>query len=309
MLDIKLWDCDFIDIFYNFIIYSFIGWIYESGYVSVTKKILVNRGFLNGPIIPLYGCGATLVFFLFWRYKGLNLIIFFGGMIVATILEFITSYFMEMLFHAKWWDYSDKRFNFNGRICLAASLVWGFLSLLMINVIQPIILYIIGLFRSPYNIYVAYIIFTVFCLDATVTVVHMLKLDGLLSYLHNLRVEFSNYMVKTKLYDSNEDVKNKLSGYKFTELLDNIKKTLEENKENLIKNQGKRKSSYWRGFKKDVEKHVKEYMSKFQTQVNNTSFVQKRLLKAFPKLVYSKREDVLKELRERLQKIRKNKKG
>lgn len=305
----ELMDFDFIDIFYNFFIYSFVGWIYESCYVSFKKKIFVNRGFLNGPIIPLYGCGATIVFILIWQYKEQDLIVFFGGMFVATILEYITSYLMEVLFHAKWWDYSDRKFNINGRICLSASLVWGFLSLLMINVIQPLVIYIINLLKSPYNKYVAYVIFTAFCLDVTVTVVHALKLNELLSNLHNLRVEFSNYMVRTKLYESKEDLKNKLFGYKFTELLDNIKKALEENKDKLIENQEKRKSYHWRKFKKDVEKHVKEYMLKFQTQVNNTSFIQKRLLKAYPKLDYSKREDVLKELRERLQKIRKNKKG
>lgn len=309
MLVVKNLDFDLVDIFYNFFIYSFIGWIYESGYVSVTKKILVNRGFLNGPIIPLYGCGATLVFIIFWRYKGQDLIIFFGGMFVATMLEYITSYLMEAIFHAKWWDYCDMKFNVNGRICLAASLVWGFLSLLMINVIQPIVIYIINLLKSHHNKYVAFIIITVFCLDVTITVVHTLKLDELLSELHNMRIEFSNYMVRTNLFESKDDLKNQLFSNKFTELLDNIKKALEENKEKLIENQEKRKSFGWRKFKKDVEKHVKEYTLKFQTQANNTSFVQKRLLKAFPKLDYSKREDVLKELRERLLKIRNNKKG
>ena len=308
MWKVKLIDMYLIDLFYNFLIYSFIGWIYESVYVSIRKKHFVNRGFLNGPIIPVYGCGATLVFLFLWRFKGNHVLVFLGGMLVTTILEYVTSYFMEKFFHARWWDYSEFKIHIHGRVCLFASVVWGFFSLLVINVIQPFVIHVIDLLKQPYNEYIAYALFTILCLDVIVTIIYTLRLNNLLSELKHIKVELSNYMLKIKLFESREELKSKLAGYKFTEILENIKKVLEENKEKLIESHRKRKSFRWRKYRKSIEGRVKGYIYQFQERVNNTSFIQRRLLKAFPQLNFAKKEDVLKDLRDKLEKHRKKKK-
>ena len=98
-------------------IYSIIGWIYESTLCSITNKKLINRGFLNGPYCPIYGSGAILVILILGRIKN-PVLLFFLGALVTCSLEYLTSYVMEKLFHARWWDYSQRKFNINGRVCL-----------------------------------------------------------------------------------------------------------------------------------------------------------------------------------------------
>lgn len=117
---------DFYHILWFFIIYCMAGWIWESCFCSIKAKKWINRGFLLGPYIPIYGCGALSVYLLLYPAQEHLLAVFTGGMILASILEFFTSWIMEKLFAATWWDYSKEKFNIQGRICLKASLLWGF---------------------------------------------------------------------------------------------------------------------------------------------------------------------------------------
>ncbi len=127
--------------FLCFMVYSIIGWVYEVSLYLVRDKVFVNRGFLNGPYLPIYGCGAMAVVLLFGDMGDLKSIpaLFFSSVMVSCILEYLTSYIMEKLFHARWWDYSDYRFNLNGRICLSAAIVFGVLSVLLIKFIHPFV--------------------------------------------------------------------------------------------------------------------------------------------------------------------------
>lgn len=109
-------------LFLWFLLYAFIGWVYESVLVSVSERRWVNRGFLNGPLCPIYGCGAVLAIVLLHDFTN-PIEIFLISSFGASILEYITSWGMEKLFHARWWDYSHYRFNIQGRICLLAAIV------------------------------------------------------------------------------------------------------------------------------------------------------------------------------------------
>ena len=115
-----------------FIIYCFIGWCWESSFVSVKKKKWVNRGFMHGPLLPIYGSGAVLILFVSLPFKAHPVAVYFAGMIAATILEYVTGVLMESLFKVRYWDYSNQKFNFQGHICLTSSLAWGFFSIAMV---------------------------------------------------------------------------------------------------------------------------------------------------------------------------------
>lgn len=119
-----------------FMIYCFAGWVFESIYVSLHEKRLVNRGFLNGPVIPIYGCGALTMLFAGLPFIKMPALVFLAGMIAASAMEYVTGAAMEAIFKVRYWDYSDRKFNLNGHICLAASLLWGFFSLLLIYVLH-----------------------------------------------------------------------------------------------------------------------------------------------------------------------------
>jgi len=120
-----------------FIAYSFGGWIWEAVILSLLREHrIINRGFLNGPYCPIYGVGA-LFSVLLHHYIGDNyILLFLGGGVIACILEYITSFALEKLFRARWWDYSDRFLNINGRICLVGFVLFG-LGAVGINLIHP----------------------------------------------------------------------------------------------------------------------------------------------------------------------------
>ena len=117
-------------------IYSVIGWVYESTICSIGQRKLINRGFLNGPYCPIYGTGAVLVLLVLDRIQN-PVLLFFAGAVLTCSLEYLTSWLMEKLFHARWWDYSKRKFNIGGRVCLIGAVVFGAFSVVLILVLHP----------------------------------------------------------------------------------------------------------------------------------------------------------------------------
>lgn len=120
------------------VFYSFCGWIYETILVSLQEHRFVNRGFLNGPLCPIYGAGSVLAILLLTPLHN-PVMMFVIGAIGACALEYVTSWVMEKIFHARWWDYSNFRFNLNGRVCLLGAVIFGIGSLLIVEVVQPVV--------------------------------------------------------------------------------------------------------------------------------------------------------------------------
>lgn len=120
-----------------FFFYCLCGWVWESCYVSIRQHRWVNRGFLHGPLLPIYGSGAIIILFSTIRIQDSLWLIYLFGMISATILEYFTGAAMEALFHVRYWDYSNQKCNLNGYICLSSSLAWGGFSILLVKVIHP----------------------------------------------------------------------------------------------------------------------------------------------------------------------------
>lgn len=122
-----------------FYTYCFLGWCFESSYVSIRTGHWVNRGFMRGPFLPLYGSGAIMMLVVSRPFADNLWLTYIAGCIGATLLEFVTGAVMERLFKIRYWDYSNQRFNFKGHICLTSSIAWGFMTLLMTRVInEPI---------------------------------------------------------------------------------------------------------------------------------------------------------------------------
>lgn len=126
----------FVQWLFFFYFYCFFGWCFESTYVSIKSKKLVNRGFMRGPFLPLYGCGGIMMLVVSMPFQDNILLTYLAGVVGATALEYVTGVTMEALFKVRYWDYSKNRFNFQGHICLGASLAWGGLTILMTNVIH-----------------------------------------------------------------------------------------------------------------------------------------------------------------------------
>ena len=120
-----------------FFFYSFGGWCLESTYCSIGEKKLINRGFLTGPLCPIYGTAAVVMVLLIYPFRETPLLVFLFGIIVCDIVEYVTSYLMEKLFAARWWDYTYEFCNLNGRISLKHSLHWGVVSVVFVLVVHP----------------------------------------------------------------------------------------------------------------------------------------------------------------------------
>ena len=139
MWDLTVCGIDFYHLMNWLIIYSFFGWVWETCYVSVKSGKFVNRGFINGPLCTIYGFGAVSVYVLLKPFSDNLLYLYLGGVVVATALEYVTAVLMESIFHTSWWDYSDNKFNFQGRICLGASLGWGAFTVILFKVLHPLV--------------------------------------------------------------------------------------------------------------------------------------------------------------------------
>ncbi|MFB0918411.1 MAG: putative ABC transporter permease [Clostridiaceae bacterium] len=152
-----------------FVFYSVVGWVYETLLCSFEAKQFVNRGFLNGPYCPIYGFGAVINALVLGRIDN-PLMIFPAAVVLTTTLEYLTSLGMEKLFHARWWDYSDKKFNINGRVYLLGAIAFGSFSVIQLMWVQPWLVGIIEMIPNQFRSLSALILFSVLLVDTVYTV-------------------------------------------------------------------------------------------------------------------------------------------
>ncbi|MGN0629101.1 MAG: hypothetical protein ACI4IW_05690 [Oscillospiraceae bacterium] len=160
----------FYEILWYFFIYAFLGWCTEVAFFAVKTGKFVNRGFLNGPVCPIYGFGLVIVILLLTPLSKSLLLLFAGSMVLTSTLEFMTGWALEKIFHTRWWDYSNQRFNLKGYICLEFSLIWGFAATFVMKIVQPIISTVVGKIPTPVGVafLCAFSLIIVFDLVATV---------------------------------------------------------------------------------------------------------------------------------------------
>lgn len=163
--------------FVLFIIYAFLGWIMEVCFTYYKDKHLVNRGFLIGPYCPIYGAGCILIILLLKRYLNDPIALFVMAIVICSILEYETSYLMEKIFKARWWDYSDRKFNINGRICLETLVPFGILGCLLMYLINPFISGIILKIPSVWLNVIAIILLVIFVTDYIVSFIVVNKVN------------------------------------------------------------------------------------------------------------------------------------
>ena len=155
--------------FMLFIIYAFLGWIMECTLNVINRHKFVNRGFLIGPICPIYGVGVVGVTLLFSNFKGHIILLFLLSTLICGILEYATSYGMEKIFHARWWDYSQKKFNINGRVCLNTLIPFGILSILILRFLNPIIISRLHLIPNNILTFISISIAIIYIIDTCIS--------------------------------------------------------------------------------------------------------------------------------------------
>ncbi len=187
-------------IFTVFAIYAFIGWVTEVGYAYYKTGKWVNRGFLYGPFCPIYGAGAVAIILLVDYLKdklthgesisivGLFLIV----LVVTSGIEYLTGYFLEKMFHTKWWDYSEKRFNIKGYVCLRFSIYWGIIGSIVVEIIHPAILNGIEHLNQTFVTIFSAMLAAYFIIDGYHTVMGMINFRKLILEMERMSVQFKN---------------------------------------------------------------------------------------------------------------------
>lgn len=182
-----------------FFIYCFIGWIIETTYVSVRSLHFVNRGFLRLPLLPLYGSGAIIMLWLSIPVQGNLFLVFLFGMLGASALEYVTGYVMERLFKMKYWDYSNNPFNLNGYVCLPNSIAWGFLTLLLTEVIHRPLEWLVLRLNGTASISLVILVGILFVTDAIRSTKEALDLGRILETMTKLKSELDEVQVQMAL--------------------------------------------------------------------------------------------------------------
>lgn len=183
-----------------FIIYSFLGWIIESAYKSILEKKLINSGFLHGPFCPIYGVGALIMFFSLKDFKGNMFIVFCLGFVVLSAWEYAVGVFLEKMFNTKYWDYSNYKYNLQGRVCLLNSMFWGILGVIFIEIIHPFIQNKVELIDNNIIIGIDIVISIYLIIDCIISIVKLNTMEANLNKLEEL-----NSKIKDKL----EEIKEK----------------------------------------------------------------------------------------------------
>lgn len=168
----------FVKYFSLFIIYSFIGWTMEMVVTAIETKKIVDRGFLIGPYCPIYGWGGVLMTIFLTRFQDNIILLFLMAIAVCGTLEYLTSYIMEKLFKARWWDYSNKKINLNGRICVDTLIPFGILGTFIICIANPFFIDIISYVPKSLLIIITLLLFIVFVIDTVVSIIITFNLRG-----------------------------------------------------------------------------------------------------------------------------------
>ena len=185
-------------IFLLFIIYSFLGWIVEVIASLIENKKFVNRGFLIGPYCPIYGVGLLIITNFLKSYIDSYIVVFVMSMFICMTLEYLTSYIMEKLFNARWWDYSNKRFNINGRVCLETTIPFGLGGMLIMYIVNPLLEKILNTFNYNTLIIISIILFIIFLVDLIISLIVILKVK-------NVSIQ--------KIKDNTEEINKKVKKY------------------------------------------------------------------------------------------------
>lgn len=231
------------------IIYSFFGWILESVLKTIYQKKFVNSGFLNGPICPIYGFGAVIMELCLSSLRDKPIILFITAFFLLSLWEYIVGYLIEKIFKTKYWDYSNLKFNIQGRVCLKNSIYWGLLGLIFVKWVHPFIESIVKLIPINTLFYIDIIIGVVILIDTIITIIQIANIDVAIQ----------------KLNDLSENIKSKVEELKG--LKDKAKTKTEEFEKSNIEN---------------VEKLIKD-LKATQAKLKIRIYKQaNRLKKAFP---------------------------
>lgn len=248
-----------------FYIYALFGWIVESIYCSTLNRKIINRGFLNGPICPVYGIGAVVVILSLYKYRGHIVMLFLLSVILTSIIEYLTSMILEKLFKTRWWDYSNHKYNIKGRVCLLNSTLFGILSLIIVNIVHPNIIK----FIDKIDMSILYVLLSLAIIltiaDIIVTAKALNSLTLKVNMLSTIMEDIKMINLRLKIYEEEEFIK-----------------IFKVNPETIMK-----KMKSFKDRDVTIQEKIDDAYCKFKS-LKQKSFIHRRLINAFPDMKYIK---------------------
>jgi len=225
-------------LFILFVLYSFLGWLTEVLYAFFKHRKFVNRGFLFGPFCPIYGIGVVLVSQLLFNFKSNIIVLYILSVIMLSALEYITSYILEIFFQSTWWDYSNEKYNIDGKVCLKFSLLWGVACVLIIEIINPFVERLLSVSSNllgSYKTLFLELIFIYFCVDFIITLVSLFGFKRILLSMKSIKqkynIEFAKLKENTQI--SMEDIARFKNDFTLNE--ENIFNKITKNQKRLLR--------------------------------------------------------------------------
>lgn len=303
-----------------FFIYAFLGWCTEVSYAALSTGKFVNRGFLNGPVCPIYGFGVVIVLACLIPLKHNFFLLFLGSVVLTSALEWATGFVLEKIFHQRWWDYSDKPFNLNGYICLQFSIAWGLACLFVVDILHPSIEFLIRIIPHTLGWVLLGLFGAVMAVDLVATVRTIAKINRKLSQIDEMAVK-----IKAASNEFGENLADRVldaaeKGADLREELDDWMDNLSDRRENLEESLAERKAEFqedledWKEnlvqrkaelmAQKDQRRAARkadlaELRDKLQDLMDGETFGQRRLMNAFPKMRSTDHAQALERLRRR----------
>ena len=289
-----------------FYFYCFFGWCFESTVVSLKQKKLVNRGFMRGPFLPLYGSGAIMMLVVSMPFQDNIVMVYLAGCVGATVLEYLTGVAMEALFKVRYWDYSHKKFNFQGHICLTSTLAWGFLTILMTGYVHKYVEAAAGHVPYRYLLIATYVLTAFLCGDFALSFKAALDLREVLAGMEKARQELLRVQKRLDVLVAvgKDELKERiLAGISMPEMnMEELKASIEEKFENMRKMFSERPHMFGDKEKSEMADLVKKYhrnVEKRESYGRLKDFFQRDLIRSNPTMSSRKFSDALEELKKR----------
>ncbi len=290
-----------------FFIYAFLGWCMEVAFAACKSGRFVNRGFLNGPVCPIYGFGMVGVAVLLSPLKDNLLWMYLGSAVITTVIEYITGWMLERIFHAKWWDYSDMPLNIGGYVCPLFSLIWGALCVVIVRYVHPAIAGLVEHLPNWLTIVLDGLFVSAIAVDLAATLATIRKLASRLSTLERMAGEIHSLSdnIGRRISDSTLAAKSRVEAGE-ARLKEETAK-LESARDALSDRMASGRERVTEKLEQSAEasrQRLNELKAKFDAALEENTAGQRRLMNAFPNLKSRRNPEALQALRERIERMR-----
>lgn len=298
-----------------FYFYCFFGWCFESTYVSLKEKHPVNRGFMRGPFLPLYGSGAIMMLVVSMPFQDNIFLTYVAGCIGATVLEYVTGVTMEALFKVRYWDYSNQKFNFQGHICLGSSLAWGLLTILMTEFVHKWVENVVFMIPSSVLTIVTYVLTVGIAADFALSFKAAMDLRDVLIRMERAKEELERIQKRLDVmiavineditihkaeFAENMSIKREAFAESVETRMDDLKLSIDEKLAKIKELTVEKPEEYWGSMKSEYLELRAKYSRNLEERSRLGSvrdFFQRDLIRSNPTMTSKRFKEALEELK------------